>query len=280
MTYDTRSAVAGADASPVRRSALPRSVRPSRTLLSALLLAISCGGAPTTPCCDRPPCCEPPPCCEAGTTRVLFVGNSLTYTNDLPQLVDAVARQAGVTTLRTAVLARPNYSLEEHWNEGTAPQWLRATPWQFVVLQQGPSALPESQQHLRSWTERFAPLIRDAGGTPVLLMVWPSQARLTDFPGVQQSYRSAAQAVNGLFAPGGDAWVAYGDLGALYADGLHPTVFGSYLAALTVLERIAGVRPDQLPPTIPGVSADTTVVRALQAAAWTAIQRNTAPVIR
>lgn len=232
------------------------------TRLLLCLLLTACASAPTAPRFDQ------------GTTRVLFLGNSLTYTNDLPQLVESLARLGGVTTLRTAVLARPDYSLEDHWNEGVAPRWLREQKWEYVVMQQGSSALPQNQVYLRTWTETFAPLIRGAGAKPVLLMVWPTQDRLFDFPNVQTSYRNAATAVNGLFAPGGDAWVAYGVFGRLYSDGLHPTILGSYLAALTVLERVTGVRPTSLPPTIPGSQVDSATVRALQNAAWTAIQRN------
>lgn len=234
-------------------------------LLPRLLLCLAVVACVSTPTAPR---------FAPGTTRVLFLGNSLTYTNDLPKLVEALAQLGGVTTLRTAVLARPDYSLEDHWNEGVASQWLKNDRWEYVVMQQGSSALPQSQVYLRAWTETFAPLVRNAGAKPVLLMVWPSQDRLFDFPNVQTSYRNAASAVNGLFAPGGDAWVAYGDFNRLYSDGLHPTIFGSYLAALTVLERVAGVRPTSLPAVIPGVQVDTTTVRALQNAAWTAIQRN------
>ena len=80
--------------------------------------------------------------------------------------------------------------------------------------------------------------------------------------------------MNGLLALAGDAWVAFGNYSQLYSDGLHPMIYGSYLAALTVLEKVAGVRPDRFPPVIPGASVDSITVRKLQAAAWTAIQRN------
>ena len=141
-------------------------------------------------------------------------------------------------------------------------------------MQQGSSALPASQVHLRTWTEAFAPHIREAGGVPVLLMVWPSQTRLFDFPNVLTSYSNAAAAVNGVLAPAGDAWVAYGQYERLYLDGLHPTILGSYLAAVTLVQRLLGVPPSQLPPVIPGVPVDSATVRALQAAATTALDRN------
>lgn len=49
--------------------------------------------------------------------RILFVGNSLTYVNDLPHLVEQVARERGVS-IKTEMLAFPDYALEDHWKEG------------------------------------------------------------------------------------------------------------------------------------------------------------------
>ena len=51
--------------------------------------------------------------------RVLFVGNSLTYTNDLPGMVVALAARSGDTMIQSSV-SLPNYSLEDHWNDGRA----------------------------------------------------------------------------------------------------------------------------------------------------------------
>jgi hypothetical protein len=232
-------------------------------IMAAGALLVGClHGAPTTP--DFP----------NGSTRVLFIGNSLTYTNDLPAMVEALARLAGDTHLQVASVAFPDFALEDHWNEGTAPRWLRDKAWEFVVMQQGSSALPASQQNLRTWTAQFAPIIRASGAEPVLLMVWPQQDRLFDFVNVLDSYRNAAASVNGIFVPAGDAWTAYNNYNALYSDGLHPTVSGTYLAALCVLERLRGIAPASLPPTIPGYTADAATVRALQQAATTALARN------
>ena len=213
----------------------------------------------------------------AGGTRILFVGNSLTYVNDLPGMLDAVARQVGNTQLHVASIAFPDFALEDHWTEGSARRALTDQRWEYVVMQQGSSALPASQVHLRTWAAQFAPLIRAAGATPVMYMVWPTTSRLGDFPGVLESYRTAAAAINGIFAPAGDAWTASGNLGLLYsADGLHPTIQGTYLSAIVLLERMTGIRPEQLPPSIPGVDISAEQVRALQRAARVALDRNPA----
>ncbi len=217
------------------------------------------------------------PAFAPGGTRVLFIGNSLTYSNNLPGMYIALARLAGNTTVEAASVAFPDFALEDHWAEGTARRALGPNTWEFVVMQQGSSALPASQVNLRTWATQFAPAIRSAGAEPVMFMVWPTTSRVGDFPAVLQSYRDAASAIGGLFAPAGDAWTAFGDLPALYSvDGLHPGVRGTYLAALVLLQRTLGIRPGQLPATIPGTSVGEAEVRALQQAAQVALDRNPA----
>ncbi len=52
--------------------------------------------------------------------RVLFVGNSLTHTNDLPAVVATLARGLG-TEIEYETIAPGGVSLEDHWNAGRVP---------------------------------------------------------------------------------------------------------------------------------------------------------------
>lgn len=221
----------------------------------------------------------------AGNRRVLFIGNSQTYQNDLPGMLQSLARLAGDTALRAASVAYPDYALEDHMAAGSARQALRDASWEFVVLQQGTSAQPASQVHLEFWTTQFDPLVRGAGAEPVLYQIWPLATRRFDADAALTSYHNAAVAVGGILAPAGDAFTAAldADLGiGVYAfDGLHASYRGTYLAALVLLARISNVGPDALPPIVPGFAEDSSVVRALQRAATLALDRNPArPTVR
>lgn len=66
--------------------------------------------------------------------RVLFTGNSLTYFNDLPATVAALGRSAG-TPIEYDTVARPDCSLEDHWNQGDARRAIGRGGWTWVVLQ-------------------------------------------------------------------------------------------------------------------------------------------------
>ncbi len=215
-----------------------------------------------------------------GNRRVLFIGNSHTYTNDLPGMVQALAREAGDTALRTAEVSAANFALEDHMFFGNATAALRESRWEWVVLQQGTSALPESQVHLEFWTREFRPLIDAAGATPVLYQIWPMSSRRFDADAALTSYWNAAAAVSGVLAPAGDGFTAAlaadPSIGVYSSDGLHASRRGTYVAALTIVARILEIDPEALPPRIPGSREDTTVVRALQRAANVALGRSPA----
>ena len=144
---------------------------------------------------------------QPASIRVLFIGNSLTSSNDLPGMIETLARTSGPRVDCDAV-AFPNFSLEDHWNRGDAAKAIARGGWNTVILQQGPSALPESQVLLREYTRKFDAEIRRVGARTALYMVWPSAARRGDFDGVKTSYETAARDVGGLFLPVGEAWRA------------------------------------------------------------------------
>jgi hypothetical protein len=183
--------------------------------------------------------------------RVLFVGNSLTATNDLPAIVAALGRASKRVPIEYATVAPGGVNLEDHWNFTGARDALLARPWDVVVLQQGPSSLPESQADLKKWAVRWADLARDNGIRTALLTVWPEDARSYAFPAVVQSYRAAAAAANGTLLPAGAAWLAAWRRAprlALYGpDDFHPSVLGSTLAALVVYARLTGTPPSAVP---------------------------------
>jgi hypothetical protein len=178
----------------------------------------------------------------AAPLRVLFIGNSLTAANDLPNIFATLATSGGYERPVTRMIAVGGFSLEDHWNRGDAQKAITEGKWDVVVLQQGPSALIESRQLLIAYARRFADAIRAAGARAALYMVWPSTQRQFDFAGVSNSYSAAARAVNGMLLPAGDAWRKvlreHRDIRLYSEDGLHPTFAGSYLAAVVIYRRL------------------------------------------
>jgi hypothetical protein len=234
-----------------------------RALVSAILLSLLVGLALAASA----------PADEPQHLRVLFVGNSLTGTNDLPAIVAGLARSRGRFVVDYRTVAPGGVNLEDHWNFTGARGVLEAGRWDVVVLQQGPSALPESQVDLRRWAARWSDAIRAQGAKPALLTVWPEDYRRSyAFGAVIQSYRRAAVASHAQLLPAGTAWRAAWRRAPglrLYGpDGFHPSPIGTTLAALVVYAGLTGERPASVAlPGVPPATARTLRLSAAEALA-------------
>jgi hypothetical protein len=210
--------------------------------------------------------------------RVLFIGNSLTATNDLPATVAAFARTSNRIRVETRMVAPGGVNLEDHWNFTGARDALEDGPWDVVVLQQGPSALPESQVDLRTWAQRWADEIRAHGAKPALLTVWPESYRQWALRDVIRSYGGAAFASHAAVFPAGVAWQRAWNRNPrlqLYGpDGFHPSPLGTYLAATVVYGALAHGVPTKLPLSLRGVKLTPARAQLLRTAAAEALARN------
>jgi hypothetical protein len=218
--------------------------------------------------------------------HVLFIGNSLTYFNDLPGMFRSLAEAGGEPRPFVRAVTGPGLSLEDQWNQGDAQKAIAQGSWDYVVLQQGPSASSDGITVLRAYADRFAKSIRSVGARPVLYMVWPSTSRPEDFDGVVQSYAGAAKQVGGLLCPAGEAWREARKRDPkleLYSpDGLHPTPAGTYVAALAFYGLFYGHSPVGLPSKLaPAGSAPLEVApdaaRAMQEGAAAALAKWKSP---
>ena len=185
--------------------------------------------------------------------RILFLGNSFTYFYDLPDMVAEILQAEVKGNLRGGAYLYQHIDPADELCAGTGKR-LREEKWDYVVLQdqsQGPITNPEE---FHQAVNALAPMIRSAGGKPVLYETWAyeegtdilASTGLT-FEAMQQGltagYRAAAQAHGALIAPVGQAFAAARHLSHLYdADHYHPSAAGSQLAAETIA---AVIRADQ-----------------------------------
>lgn len=169
------------------------------------------------------------------TLRILFVGNLHTDEGDVPRRLAKLASELG-RTAKVESVTSANYTLEDHWREGRAQAEI-AKGWDVVILQQGGSAREPDRTILRDYARRFAQVIRAAGAKPALYMTWPSVDRMQDFRGVIAAYREAAQPIDAIVIPVGEAWLRASSEDKrlrLYSDLIRPTSLGVDLAVLTI----------------------------------------------
>lgn len=166
--------------------------------------------------------------------EILFVGNSLTYFNDMPKMVEKLALSFG-DTIRTATLALPNYALVDHLADGQIQNIIPNYKFKFVVVQQGPSSQAEGRQLLLEAAPILKKLCEDHGAKLAFFMVWPAHANFWTFDGVIKNYTDAAIISNSILCPVGKVWKEYidttGDLSYYGSDLFHPSAKGSQIAA-------------------------------------------------
>ncbi len=185
--------------------------------------------------------------------RLLFIGNSLTYTNDLPSLVQEMYVAGKQPRPVVEAITAGGASLGDQWQNTRTRDRIINGKWNYIILQQGPSSLASSQAEFLKDMETAKPWFKQSGAKPALFMVWPDTTRRQFFPQVRQAYANAAKSVDGIFLPAGLALqeVLNKEPGmTLFTDGLHPTPLGTYLAAMVITSKLTGVAPDQFPASI------------------------------
>jgi Domain of unknown function (DUF4886) len=179
--------------------------------------------------------------------RVLFVGNSLTFKNDLPELVHRLG--GARTPIFAGSFTAPGWQLWQFAGDRGLERLLHDVHWDVVVLQEQ-SQIPSFPADDRArefipYVERLADEARRSGAQPLLFVTWAHRTGdRRNFSGdtyaamqqrVVDGYREAAHAASAVVAPVGVAWakaLTRRPQVELWArDGTHPSGAGSYLAA-------------------------------------------------
>ena len=182
--------------------------------------------------------------------NILFIGNSLTYSNDLPGMLEALIDSTDFGRVHIETLTRGGYGLEDHWGLTNAPMVIAKGGWDIVVIQQGPSAT-EGRPSLLEYSKIINAAVTKQEGRTALYQVWPDGSRYFDYDGVCESYRMAAEQIEGLLFPVGEAFRMARNrdetLSLYRGDNFHPNPNGTYLAALVMFQQVTGRSPVGLP---------------------------------
>jgi hypothetical protein len=173
--------------------------------------------------------------------RVLFVGNSLTYTNNLPLLVKEVAMKYD-RSIETDMLAFPNFTLEDHWLEGKLQKLIASGRFDILVVQQGPSSQADGREMLLGYGLKLKKLCQQSNVALAFFMVWPPRNHAERFKGVIKNYSDAAEKTGSILCPVGLAWKTCietnKDCDYYDADGFHPSLAGSKVAAAVIYKSL------------------------------------------
>lgn len=173
--------------------------------------------------------------------HILFIGNSLTYSNNLPQLVIKAGRKKGVR-IKTKMIAHSNYAIMDHWNDGEVQKEIASKKYNFVVLQQGPSSQPLGREILIEYGKKYKDLCKKNNTKLSYFMVWPSLKYYHTFDGVIKNHKDASRFNDAILCPVGTAWKKHFDTTQNFdyygSDGFHPSLKGSKVAANVIVEHL------------------------------------------
>ncbi len=192
--------------------------------------------------------------------RVLFVGNSYTYVNDLPAVVTSIARASRGPAITVDSVTVGGATMRNHWETNTAPTRIMEGGWDAVVLQ-GQSVEPAlNYNDFRTYATRFGMLATTYRARPVYYATWPRRAGdalyAESWSGgtpalfndrLDLAYTRVSMAVSGTVAHVGNAWMAalrdHASINLYDADGSHPSVAGTWLAACVIYRALTGSAP-------------------------------------
>lgn len=174
--------------------------------------------------------------------RILMLGNSYIFTNDMPQML------AELTGAEVVHHTRGGARLAEQLNPKTklgakTQRALAEKRWDYVVLQEMSNAPVSAREKFLQSSMSLCEQIHAAGAKPVLYLTWAYRKDSIQmkksgldydemYQGLQDAYRKAAVAGNALLADVGTAFYQRSVNQNLYADdGSHPNEEGSRLAA-------------------------------------------------
>ena len=189
--------------------------------------------------------------------RILMLGNSFTFTNNMPQTL------AELTGAEVVHHTRGGARLSEYLNPkaklGARTQAaLQDEHWDYVVLQEMSHGTMTSPKSFFASVEQLCKQIRENGAIPILYATWAYQkggAMLTakgwDYDEMacklSEGYQKAARENHALIADVGRRFYELSDTQDLYAaDGVHPNELGSHIAAQTLAAVIQEHKENQL----------------------------------
>ncbi|HET7706102.1 MAG TPA: hypothetical protein VFM36_08455 [Thermoanaerobaculia bacterium] len=175
--------------------------------------------------------------------RILFIGNSLTFWNEMPWMFEQVARSLGARP-KTQFSGRSGLSLRAHWREGRAQKSIAEGKWDFVVIQPQSTEMMRDPEETMKYARMFDELVRESGAKTVIFLTWAPRGATFTQEALTDRYLSMARRLNARVAPIGVAWAELARSGIeMEEGGAHPTLAGSYLSTCVLYATLYGKSP-------------------------------------
>lgn len=193
--------------------------------------------------------------------KILMIGNSLTYTWNIPAILEHFATASNRVLSVTAHVAGGK-GLDWHWTNAlkstdtTAKEAIEKGGFDLVIIQEFSNQLQkkEGQDSFKKFGPEYIKAVRDKSMQPMLYMAHPTakEVKLDSLKAIIEANNQMADEQNVVCAPAAIAFAKFAEkypkialidnqVDRKYAQNkamTHPSPFGSYLAACTLYAAI------------------------------------------
>ena len=200
---------------------------------------------------------------KSKTYKILFVGNSYTYYNNMPARYFGELMKAAGYKVKVLSLTKGGWTLTNSANPGDelgkqVNNVLTNQDFDFVILQEQSMTPAVNTGAFYSAVKRLDKKIRECGATPVLYATWGRKQGSGDLTATGLTAETMTWKLAAAYEHMGETYdIPVAHVGLAFWDivqnrkGLtlhdpdmsHPSPEGSYLAALTLFARITGIDP-------------------------------------
>ena len=189
----------------------------------------------------------------------MFLGNSFTYFNEMPVLFKNLSVTAG-KSVKIGQVTRGGTALRRYLVEGD--EWeakfretFTSEDWDYLVMQDQSMRPAVCENEFSDAAHELCEIAAARGTVPVLYQTWPYRDN-TDKLGttgctyvefylkLRDAYRRAAATDHAQIVPVGDVFyrlsLSHPEIDLLRSDNFHPSIYGSYAAALMFFYHIWG----------------------------------------
>lgn len=173
------------------------------------------------------------------TTRVLFIGNSLTYYNGgLDSILHQICEHnEPPIDIETEMMAQGYATLESLWQDDAIKKRIAEGNFDFVVIQ---GDIPEStKEAFQEYSRHFIDHINSSGAEPIVYMTWGyNRLGWINTEEIAEEHQELHQDLKVDIVPVGIIMerfkAKYPSIRVLDIDNEHPSIQGSYIAAIAI----------------------------------------------